>query len=189
MKYLFSLLRQRCAPISLDRTDVFIWIWYDFFFNNCWSHLMWLQTKKWESYPWIYQTVLTGGQLRMPRDEGTARAERRGPGLWVGSLTFLSFSSFHISSSDYSVPSSGFGFITCTSKESLSSSPRTMWTCRSTSLISSLKWKKKNKPPISTEELAARRHKVSDISERLSSFLFQLVFEAQGKSFNLSPFK
>lgn len=145
-----SLTWSTCSP-SWDR-DVLQLVWtgqemslfgYDmiFFFNNCWSHLMWLQTKKWESCPWIYQTMLTGRQLRMPGDEGTAWAERRGPGLWVGSLTFWSFSSFHFSSSDYSVPPSGFGFITCTSKESLSSAPRTMRICRSINLRSSLKRK------------------------------------------------
>ena len=54
--------------------------------------------------------------------------------------------------------------------------------CRSTSLRSHFKRKKNHKPPISTEELAAHRHAASDISECLSFFLFQLVFEAQGKS-------
>lgn len=150
MKYLFSLLRQRRTPPDLDRTgDVFIWIWHYFWKVTLWITFEVTPDPKIRELP-IHEalTVLAARQLRMllPGEEGVTGAEGRGPGSPAGSPTFSGL--FIVSSSDHSVSSQGFSFLTCTleGSQSLFSAPRAVGIRMSTILRSSLK-RKNHQPP------------------------------------------
>ena len=96
-------------------------------------------------------TVLAAGQLRMSAAWGRRHDWGRRKGPWITSWepNFLVFSFlFIVSSSDHSVSSQGFSFLTCTleGSQSLFSAPRAIGICMSTILRSSLK-RKNHQPP------------------------------------------